>query len=77
MRVARQGANTVDNRLMPDICMQHMCAVMLIDGKVTFASSHDKKRMRERKVLALRSRIDFAVMMRFRRPCRTVKESSR
>ncbi len=36
VRVARQGANTTDNRNMPDICMQHMCAVMLIDGIVTF-----------------------------------------
>jgi 2-methylcitrate dehydratase PrpD len=39
--------------------MQHMCAVMLIDGKVTFASSHDEKRMRDRKVLALRRRIEL------------------
>ena len=59
VRVAHQGANTVDNRAMPDICMQHMCAIMLIDGKVTFASSHDEKRMRDRKVLALRSRIEL------------------
>jgi len=59
VRVAHQGANTVDNRAMPDICMQHMCAVMLIDGKVTFASSHDEKRMRDSKVLALRSRIEL------------------
>jgi 2-methylcitrate dehydratase PrpD len=59
VQVAHQGANTVDNRVMPDICMQHMCAIMLIDGKVTFASSHDEKRMRERKVLALRSRIEL------------------
>ena len=59
VRVAHQGANTVDNRAMPDICMQHMCAVMLIDGKVTFASAHDQKRMRDRKVLALRSRIEL------------------
>jgi 2-methylcitrate dehydratase PrpD len=59
VRVAHQGANTVDNRAMPDICMQHMCAVMLIDGKVTFASSHDEKRMRDRKVLALRRRIEL------------------
>ena len=51
VRVAHQGANTVDNRDMPDICMQHMCAVMLIDGKVTFASAHDEKRMRDREVL--------------------------
>jgi 2-methylcitrate dehydratase PrpD len=57
--VAHQGANTVDNRDMPDICMQHMCAVMLIDGKVTFASAHDEKRMRDRKILALRSRIEL------------------
>jgi 2-methylcitrate dehydratase PrpD len=59
VRVARQGANTVDNRHMPDICMQHMCAVMLIDGRVTFESSHDEKRMRDRKVLALRGRIEL------------------
>jgi 2-methylcitrate dehydratase PrpD len=59
VRVAHQGANTVDNRHMPDICMQHMCAVMLIDGKVTFESSHDEKRMRDRKVLALRRRIEL------------------
>ena len=59
VRVARQGANTTDNRAMPDICMQHMCAVMLIDGIVTFLSSHDEKRMRDPKVLALRSRIEL------------------
>jgi 2-methylcitrate dehydratase PrpD len=57
VRVARQGANTVDNRNMPDICLQHMCAVMLLDGTVTFKSAHDQKRMRDRKVLALRRRI--------------------
>ena len=59
VRVARQGANTVDNRDMPDICMQHMCAIMLIDGRVTFATSHDSKRMRDRDVLALRRRIEL------------------
>jgi 2-methylcitrate dehydratase PrpD len=59
VRVAHQGANTVDNRTMPDICIQHMCAIMLIDGNVSFASSHDQKRMRDRKVLALRSRIEL------------------
>ncbi len=59
VRVAHQGANTVDNRAMPDICVQHICAIMLIDGNVTFASSHDQKRMRDRKVLALRARIEL------------------
>ena len=59
VRVARQGANTVDNRNMPDICLQHMCAVMLLDGTVTFKSAHDQKRMRDRNVLALRRRFEL------------------
>ena len=59
VRVARQGANTTDNRTMPDICMQHMCAVMLLDGIVTFASSHDERRMKDPKALALRSRMEL------------------
>ena len=59
VRVAHQGANTTDNRHMPDICMQHMCAVMLIDGIVTFASAHDERRMKDKRVLALRSRIEL------------------
>ena len=59
VRVAHQGANTVDNRHMPDICMQHMCAVMLLDSTVTFKSSHDEKRMRDPQVLALRKRIEL------------------
>jgi 2-methylcitrate dehydratase PrpD len=57
VRVAHQGANTVDNRAMPDICMQHMCAVMLLDGTVSFKSSHDEKRMRDPRVLAVRGKI--------------------
>jgi 2-methylcitrate dehydratase PrpD len=57
IRVAHQGANTVDNRSMPDICMQHLCAVMLLDGTVSFESSHDVKRMRDPRVRALRSRV--------------------
>jgi 2-methylcitrate dehydratase PrpD len=59
VRVAHQGANTVNNRDMPDICLQHMCAVMLIDGIVTFESTHDEKRMKEKKVLDVRSRIEL------------------
>ena len=59
VRVSHQGANTVNNRHMPDICMQHMCAVMLLDGFVTFKSSHDEMRMQNRKVLELRNRIEL------------------
>jgi len=59
VRVAKQGANTTDNRNMPDICMQHMCTVMLMDGIVTFISAHDEKRMRDKKVLGVRSRVEL------------------
>jgi 2-methylcitrate dehydratase PrpD len=59
VRVAHSGANTTDNRKMPDICMQHLCAVMLIDGTVSFESSHDTKRMGNRRVLELRGRIEL------------------
>jgi len=59
VRVARQGANTTDNRAMPDICMQHLCAVMLLDGIVTFESAHDENRMKDRRVLALRRRVEL------------------
>lgn len=42
---------------MPDISVQHLLAVMLIDGGVTFKSAHDFKRMQDPHVLALRKRI--------------------
>jgi 2-methylcitrate dehydratase PrpD len=57
VRISRLGANTTDNRDMPNICMQHLCAVMLLDGTITFESAHDDARMRDPAVLALRRRI--------------------
>ena len=59
VRVSITGANTVGDREMPDICMQHMCAVMLLDGIATFESAHDLKRMKNAKVLAVRKRIEL------------------
>jgi 2-methylcitrate dehydratase PrpD len=59
IRVYTTGAITTDNREMSDICMQHMCAIMLLDGMVTFESAHDNRRMKDPKVLALRRRIQL------------------
>ncbi len=59
VRVAHQGANTTNNRSMPDICMQHLCAVMLLDRTVSFKAAHDEKRMRDPRVLALRKKIEL------------------
>src|SRR3954471_10269228 len=59
VRVAHQGANTTNNRAMPDICMQHLCAVMLLDGTLSFKAAHDQKRMRDARVLAVRQRVEL------------------
>ncbi len=47
----------VDNRDMPDVCLQHLLAVTLIDGTLTFAAAHDKNRMRDADIQDLRRRI--------------------
>jgi 2-methylcitrate dehydratase PrpD len=57
-RVPDKELEIVNNRDMPDICLQHLLAVMLIDGTVTFKSAHDFGRMRNPAVLKVRSRIE-------------------
>jgi 2-methylcitrate dehydratase PrpD len=47
----------VDNRVMPDICVQHLLAIMLMDGELTFRSAHDYERMNDPEVLKVRSRV--------------------
>jgi 2-methylcitrate dehydratase PrpD len=49
----------VDNRDMPDICLQHMMAVMLLDGTASFAAAHDKPRMQDRAVLEQRKKVRY------------------
>ena len=48
----------VDNRTIPDICLQHLLALTLADGALTFASAHDYARMEDPAVLAVRQRIE-------------------
>jgi 2-methylcitrate dehydratase PrpD len=48
----------VDNRTIPDICLQHLVAMMIVDGGATFASIHDEARMSDPKVLALRKLVE-------------------
>jgi 2-methylcitrate dehydratase PrpD len=47
----------VNDRALPDICLQHLLAVMLLDGTVTFGSAHDFERMRDPEVRRVRERI--------------------
>jgi 2-methylcitrate dehydratase PrpD len=55
--VATNGAKIVDNREIPDICLQHMMAVMLMDKTVTFKSAHDKARMADATTLRHRGKV--------------------
>lgn len=51
------SARVVDDRDMPDVNMQYQLAVMLIDGAVSFASSHDRTRLKDPDVVSLKQRI--------------------
>lgn len=48
----------VNDRDMPDVCLQHLLALTLVDGGLTFTSSHDHARMKDPAVLAVRRRIE-------------------
>lgn len=48
----------VDNRSIPDICLQHLVAMMIVDGGATFASIHDAARMSDPRVVAVRARVE-------------------
>jgi 2-methylcitrate dehydratase PrpD len=59
VRVATSEANTVNNREMPDICLQHMVAVMLLDKTASFDAAHDKPRMQDAAVLRERAKVQL------------------
>jgi 2-methylcitrate dehydratase PrpD len=48
-----------NDRTMPDINLQHMVAVMLLDGNVTFRSAHDFARLRDPRTARLRQRVEL------------------
>ena len=51
--------SVVDNREMPDICLQHMVAVMIIDKTASFKAAHDKPRMQDPEVLRVRAKVQL------------------
>jgi 2-methylcitrate dehydratase PrpD len=59
VRVAHTEARIVDNRDMPDICLQHMVAVMLMDKTASFHAAHDKPRMSDPSVLNVRAKVQL------------------
>jgi 2-methylcitrate dehydratase PrpD len=59
VRLAPSVATVVDNRDIPDICLQHMVAVMLLDKTVSFHAAHDKPRMQDPAALRQRAKISL------------------
>ncbi len=59
VRAATNEAKIVNNREIPDICMQHMIAVMLIDKTASFKSAHDTARMKDPEILKQRAKVQL------------------
>jgi 2-methylcitrate dehydratase PrpD len=59
VRLANTEARVVDNREMPDICLQHLVSVMILDKTASFAAAHDKPRMKDPAVLAMRAKVQL------------------
>ena len=59
LRLSDMESPVVDDRHMADICIQHMVALMILDGTVTFASAHDEFRMTDPAVIEFRKKIEL------------------
>jgi 2-methylcitrate dehydratase PrpD len=53
------GARIVDDRSMPDVNLQYLIAVALIDGTLSFDDSHSYDRMKDPAVLAAKRRVEL------------------
>jgi 2-methylcitrate dehydratase PrpD len=59
VRMAPLDVGIVDNSVMPNIGVQHLVALILVDGTVSFDSAHDYSRIADPRVLDLRQRIEI------------------
>ncbi len=59
VRLPEDGARIVNNRSMPDVNCQHIIAVALVDGGVSFEDSHSYERMADPKVRAVKERVQL------------------
>ena len=57
VRLPPDGARIVTDSSMPDVNVQHLMGVALIDGTVSFEMSHSHERMRDPAVIAVRKKV--------------------
>src|SRR5215813_6148535 len=53
------GARIVNDRSMPDVNCQHIIALALVEGTVSFEDSHSYARMKDPRVLAVKQRVEL------------------
>ena len=53
------GAKIVNGRAMPDVNIQYVLAVGLLDGNVSFVDSHSFERMKDPRVTAVMKRVEL------------------
>jgi 2-methylcitrate dehydratase PrpD len=59
VRLPEDGARVVNDRSMPDVNCQHIIALALVDGAVSFEDSHSYERMADPRVLAAKGRVQL------------------
>jgi len=59
VRLPVDGAGIVDNSSMPDVNVQYIIAVALVDGAVSFEASHSYARMVDPQIRALKDRVQL------------------
>jgi 2-methylcitrate dehydratase PrpD len=59
IRLPEDGARIVNNRAMPDVNCQHIIALALVDGGITFETSHSHERMKDAQVLRVKERVEL------------------
>ena len=59
VRLPEDGARVVNDRAMPDVNCQHIIALALVDGTVSFEDSHSYERMADPKVRAVKERVQL------------------
>jgi 2-methylcitrate dehydratase PrpD len=59
VKLPEDGARIVNNRSMPDVNCQHVIALALVEGAVSFEDSHSYERMKDPKVLAVKERVQL------------------
>ncbi|HVH25253.1 MAG TPA: MmgE/PrpD family protein [Vicinamibacterales bacterium] len=59
VKLPADGAAIVDNRAMPDVNLQYVIAVALVDGTLSFADSHSHERMEDPQIRAAKDRVQL------------------